>query len=576
MNNNVQININREIIMHILRCNFLSFLKKVKLSITKKLLFLNIYFFIMKFSYKKFYNNSKNNIKNKRLKKLIKIFKYKRFFNIVRNNINLIKNPGKKITTAHAFLYYFRILKEKFIKGLKINIKLNRIKTQNTLLLFGIRNKISILFLINEMKKHYNSLNFENKFKYLIYKKFFKKSIEMYKKSNKIEENFRLLRRYFYINNIKNVMKRLNIKFLKSLEKEKITYRKKKNFMIKYALKNIKKFTKIKKFIKDKKNEKFNLSKINFIRRVKHRIFSKTILKKNILILISNIKKKYNYKTFILFKRLYWLKLNKNEEKNQKFFKKLAILKFKNYYNNSNNKKNNWKFYQRKINKIIFKKHFDLFYNNLTFFKNYKDLNKKSMKFYKRIYNKKIYKYIKNYYIYKKRKQILSIKCQKMHENLYKKNSFNKWKIYMLYKINKRNEYKYIKDQRNKIITKSLIEKLVKIVTKSQINKEDYLSKQFINRSSRGVRTALIWFNKLKLRVMLKRKNKKINNIDNNNLIKTNFLNKNNNKIIENKNEKYVNNNINNKNNLTKELSDIKELRNKKRNKPIILNLDNI
>ena len=273
---------------------------------------------------------------------------------------------------------------------------------------------------------------------------------------------------------------------------------------------------------------------------------------------------------------MYWLKLNKNEEKNQKFFKKLAILKFKNYYNNSNNKKNNWKFYQRKINKIVFKKHFDLFYNNLTFFKNYKDLNKKSMKFYKRIYNKKIYKYIKNYYIYKKRKQILSIKCQKMHENLYKKNSFNKWKIYMLYKINKRNEYKYIKDQRNKIITKSLIEKLVKIVTKSQINKEDYLSKQFINRSSRGVRTALIWFNKLKLRVMLKRKNKKINNIDNNNLIKTNILNKNNNKIIENKNEKYFNNNINNKNNLSKELSDIKELRNKKRNKPIILNLDNI
>ena len=56
-----------------------------------------------------------------------------------------------------------------------------------------------------------------------------------------------------------------------------------------------------------KKQEQFSLIKQTFLRRVRHRITNKIILKKNINILIRKITKKFNYRTFRLLKKLHFL-----------------------------------------------------------------------------------------------------------------------------------------------------------------------------------------------------------------------------------------------------------------------------
>ena len=226
--------LSKNIFIHILRINFFNFLKNVKESNRRKLLLINTYFFIIKHSYNPFISNLRLKVKCKKLKQKIKAFQCRKFFTKTKNQINLIKNPnGGKITTVHAYLYYFNKLKQKLIKGLKINIKLNKLNNQRILLLFGIRNKISILFLYREMRKKF--INKENRLYektcVFIRAKYLKYLIDNKKKSIEIEEGFRLIRRYQYINNIKYAMNHLNVNYLrkinkncKNLEKQKRYY----------------------------------------------------------------------------------------------------------------------------------------------------------------------------------------------------------------------------------------------------------------------------------------------------------------------------------------------------------------
>ena len=135
--------ISKSIFIHILRINFFNFIKNVKESNQRKLLLINTYFFLIKHAYNPFIKNLRLKVKNKRLNQKIKAFQCRKFFKKTKDQINLIKNPnGGKITTVHAYLFYFNKLKQKLIKGLQINIRINKLNNQRILLLFGIRNKI--------------------------------------------------------------------------------------------------------------------------------------------------------------------------------------------------------------------------------------------------------------------------------------------------------------------------------------------------------------------------------------------------------------------------------------------------
>jgi len=298
---------------------------------------INVYFFIVQHAYRKFIQKLKGRVKRKKLKYLIKMFKCRIFFRKIKNIVSLIKKPnGGRITSSHAYLFYFRNLKEKFIRSLKLNIKRNKFYTNRTLLLFGIRNKISIMFLFREMKKIHNSKLFDKKTGNFYKEIFFRKIKKETKENIKFEEIFRQLRRYQYINNLKYIMKRFNPHYcglLKIISNTKLIEKK---FLIKKTIKVLKNFAQIKHKINQKKQEQFALVKQSFLRRVRHRITNKILLKKNLNILIRRIKKYFNFRTMRLLKKLNFMSKVQKSEKIKYFYLNIGLKLFKKHINIKN------------------------------------------------------------------------------------------------------------------------------------------------------------------------------------------------------------------------------------------------
>ena len=533
--------LSKDIFIHILRINFFNFLKNIKESNRRKLLIINCYFFMIKHSYNEFISNLRFKVKNKKLKQKIKNFQCKIFFDKIKAQINLIKNPnGNKITSVHAYLYYFNNLRKKIMTGFKLNIKLNKLNNQRILLLFGIRNKISILFFYREMKK--NFVNKENKLQekicFFIRKKYMKYLIENKKRALEIDEGLRLIRRYQYINNIKNIMNHFSINNLKKINKEeKDLSKQKKFFLVKKGLNYLKIFSMNKKKFDLIHNKIATKTKINFLQRVKHKINSKIISNRNFNVLFGLIKKFFRKKNFENFcQRIDKCFLN-TKKLQEIFFKKIII---KHLILNTQIKQENdlqlfklnskFKKCEKEINFLYLKKIVKISYE-------YKQKNKLALIHLEKKYFDKIIKSFKLNKKMKRNKRTLLLKSKRFNEKNIKKKIFEKWKLYITYKKNKRNEYLYVQNKRNEILTKHFIKNLI------NISSEDSKINNNIN----------------------------INNINNNNKIniENNLYNEqiNINKINIEKNKNNNNNNL---------FDDLKEIRNKQRSKPVILDLDSL
>ena len=357
---------------------------------------INVYFFIVQHAYKKFIIKLRTKVKRKKLRRLIKMFQCRFFFRKTKNIVSLIKKPnGGRITSSHAYLFYFRNLKEKFIRSLKLNIKRNKFYTNRTLLLFGIRNKISIIFLLREMKKVHNAKLFDKKTGNF-YKKIFIDKIKKETKQNlKFEEIFRQLRRYQYINNLKYIMKKFNPHYFGLLKIISNTKLKQKKYLIKKSIKMLKNFAQIKHRINQKKQEQFSLIKQSFLRRVRHRITNKILLKKNLNILIRRIKKYFNYRTMRIMKKLYFLSKIKKSEKIRYFYLNIGIKLIKKNYNIKNQiiKKDNILMNNSKIIKYM---NIRRLIKNVREYITYHEKKKQAILFFKWKIEKRIFNVLKN------------------------------------------------------------------------------------------------------------------------------------------------------------------------------------
>ena len=534
--------LSKDIFIHILRINFFNFLKNIKESNRRKLLIINCYFFMIKHSYNEFISNLRFKVKNKKLKQKIKNFQCKIFFDKIKAQINLIKNPnGNKITSVHAYLYYFNNLRKKIMTGFKLNIKLNKLNNQRILLLFGIRNKISILFFYREMKK--NFVNKENKLQekicFFIRKKYMKYLIENKKRALEIDEGLRLIRRYQYINNIKNIMNHFSINNLKKINKEeKDLSKQKKFFLVKKGLNYLKIFSMNKKKFDLIHNKIATKTKINFLQRVKHKINSKIISNRNFNVLFGLIKKFFRKKNFENFcQRIDKCFLN-TKKLQEIFFKKIIIKHL--ILNRQIKQENNLQLFklnskfkkcEKEINFLYLKKIVKISYE-------YKQKNKLALIHLEKKYFDKIIKSFKLNKKMKRNKRTLLLKSKRFNEKNIKKKIFEKWKLYITYKKNKRNEYLYVQNKRNEILTKHFIKNLI------NISSEDSKINNNIN----------------------------INNINNNN----NKINIENNLYNEQININKINIEKNKNNNNNNLFDDLKEIRNKQRSKPVILDLDSL
>ena len=566
--------LSKSIFIHILRINFFNFLKNVKESNRRKLLLINTYFFLIKHAYNPFISNLRLKLKCKQLKQKIKAFQCRKFFKKTKNQINLIKNPnGGKITTVHAYLFYFNKLKQKLIKGLQINIKINKLNNQRILLLFGIRNKISILYLYREMRKKF--INKENRLyeKTCIYirAKYLRYLIDNKKKSVEIEEGFRLIRRYQYINNIKYIMNHFNVNYLRKINKNsKNLEKQKKYFLMKKGIKLLKKYSKIKKKYDNIHNKIIDKTKFNFLQRVKHKITNKVIMNRNINTLYGLLKK--------LYRKRYFKELSKRIDKfclNTKKLKCILMRKIGIGYMKIRAKQKkieNLKIYkmQKKFKKEKMRIGFEMFKNNIKLFSQYKQSNNLGLLYLKKKCFLKIINGLKLNKQMKRKKRTLLLKSKRFYEKMTKKKIIEKWKFYITYQKNKRNEYLYVTNKRNEIITKHLIQNLINISSENpKLNNNNNININYddksINNSSFGSQFLNINENKNSFNLNESKSNNDYEYIiNNNNNIKKDSLNNNIN----------INNNIKNQSNNIFE--DLKEIRNKQRSKPVILDLNSL
>ncbi len=566
--------LSKSIFIHILRINFFNFLKNVKESNRRKLLLINTYFFLIKHAYNPFISNLRLKLKCKQLKQKIKAFQCRKFFKKTKNQINLIKNPnGGKITTVHAYLFYFNKLKQKLIKGLQINIKINKLNNQRILLLFGIRNKISILYLYREMRKKF--INKENRLyeKTCIYirAKYLRYLIDNKKKSVEIEEGFRLIRRYQYINNIKYIMNHFNVNYLRKINKNsKNLEKQKKYFLMKKGIKLLKKYSKIKKKYDNIHNKIIDKTKFNFLQRVKHKITNKVIMNRNINTLYGLLKK--------LYRKRYFKELSKRIDKfclNTKKLKCILMRKIGIGYMKIRAKQKkieNLKIYkmQKKFKKEKMRIGFEMFKNNIKLFSQYKQSNNLGLLYLKKKCFLKIINGLKLNKQMKRKKRTLLLKSKRFYEKMTKKKIIEKWKFYITYQKNKRNEYLYVTNKRNEIITKHLIQNLINISSENpKLNNNNNININYddksINNSSFGSQFLNINENKNSFYLNESKSNNDYEYIiNNNNNIKKDLLNNNIN----------INNNI--KNQSHNIFEDLKEIRNKQRSKPVILDLNSL
>ena len=142
-----------------------------------------------------------------------------------------------------------------------------------------------------------------------------------------------------------------------------------------------------------------------------------------------------------------------------------------------------------------------------------------------------------------------------------------------MYKKNKRNEYLYAINKRNEIITKHLIQNLINISSENpkpnDINNIDNFNinnnneEKSVFNSSFGSQILNIKDNKNNMYLNDSNNN---NNYINNNKIENNLLNSNN-INFKNLNDQKKENNI---------FEDLKEIRNKQRSKPVIIDLNSL
>ena len=607
-NNNFQKNkksdeeLSKNVFIHILRINFFNFLKNIKDSNQRKLLVINTYFFIIKHAYNPFINNLRLKVKCKKLKQKIKKFQCRRFFTQTRNQINLIKNPnGGRITTVHAYLYYFNKLKEKLITGLKINIKINKLNNQRILLLFGIRNKISVLFLYREMRKKF--INKENRLYektcIFIRRKYMEFLIEHKKKSLEIEEGYRLIRRYQYINNLKDIMNHFNVNYLRKLNKDhKNLEKQKKYFLTKKCINTLKKYSKTKKKYDQIRNKIIDKTKYKFLQRVKHNISNKVVMNRNFNILYGIIKK--------LCRKRYCKELYKRIDKfclNTKkltciFMRKIGIKYLK--MRKEEKKVENLKLckLKSKFKKEKMKNNFKAFHYNIKLFIEYRINNNLGYLYLKKKSFIKIINCLKKNKLVNRKKRNLLLKSKRFNEKNIKKKIIEKWKFYIMYQKNKRNEYLYAKNKRNEIIAKHFIQNLINISSENpninnfnNINNNNILmdDKNSFNNSNNSFFNGTQTFsNNNNNNILNDNKNDYYlsdnisfrNNLNNNNNISSNNNYINNNNMFNNNNYNNNNNNINiinnNKNRNDNIFSDLKGIRNKQRSKPVILDLNSL
>jgi len=500
---------------------FLRFLKIIKKKTEKKYFLINIYYFIIRTNFRKLLKNVEEKIESNNLNKLALSLNYtqhtKKFYALIKNkSFDNKKSQFSSFKTKLKLLackeIYQKNLKIKIFDYFKVMIKEAKIQENNLSKLLILCSQYFTSILLKRMKAVSGK-------KFLKFKKgiFFKmNSLRKLKVFSRKElqglEIDRRIRRFGFKNKINSFFKKIRFIQASSLPNENLKICSLKFYFFKY-IKQI------------HHNIKINKNKLRFLKHVKAKLFIRKVYKKiNTNKEISGKISSLFFKIEKIIQRNFMNKLKirnkflieKQQDSVSEFVRKLFVKKMFLILERKKTLGRKLQKFKNSQKLLIFKKYSDF----LSFVK-------------MKIKNTKA----KNYYFIKlkvkaldKLKTFLSSMLEKKQKYILCLLNFRKNYVKKLFKaliINKSSrkikkiDYQNIKDQRDKIISSTLIRLLISNVSKAISNKEEMIKKLYIQRSSRGIQTALLWFKKLRNRIKIK-KLSTATNINNENNINNN------------------------------------------------------
>ena len=552
---------------YLYKLHFIQFLKNTKLQTTEKIHLINTYYHILKYSLSHFLQSTSTSSKRHHLSHKIKTFKCSRFFNSIRYRIDQIKNPSQPLTTAHAYLHYFSTLRRKFFEGMKHNFNYRKHKTKQLLLLMSIKQKIDLFFIYNPLRKAYCSKFFN--YKALTFQKhiIINKLLRYTRKQIAIGESIRMWKRYIYINIMKYGMKHFSLTHLHTLKQVNDIEQRLKVLMCKRGIHMIKQGILRNKSIYESKVKFYNdICKKMFFNNVRKRICTKMRMMININKLYQIIRNVVNNKTLKRFKETFLQYMHSDKVKEIRYYNKQSLYKLLHYTKMKVKHKQQITVYNKYYYDTVMNMVKVLMYN-VKMFKMFRENNVKGRKMFVRNIMKKVICGMKGNVQQQKYKRIVKEKCDLVYERMLKRKGMKMIGVYREYVVNKRNQKMFVLGQRREVIAKHVIEKIIVMNSRNMHVKEELIAKEYVDKSTKGIRTALIWFNKLKTRVMVKKgRNLNLNGNVGEVLGQISDINVNTN---HNNNNIRTNNNSNDSGNtLLNDLAQLKALRNKKRTAP--------
>jgi hypothetical protein len=539
--------LNIKINKFIRRKTYIAVLKGLKMISDKKYMLIRVYYFIMKNSYKNFLTRivlAKNNMNNTALKKLSVLYNYtihiKSFFRWFENRKRDLQSKKDSL----VFLSYK--LKTKFFQMIK--------KYYYSLKVY--RDKVSYIYTnyLKERVLKYLKRFYYNRYNRAIVRKFiltqfFKKLHYLCKAVKAYKPLTGTIITTQQLMALKAFRYRLNLAYCTRLSSNTIR-RSMLKFVFRTFLSKVKRYNKIigklERNIKQLTNDKIN----TFFNKVRNRLSIKKQLHSKAICLNDKVNKISKQLYFRNFYNFYTERLEKEYYQVKKFYERLFYMKLK-YYTYLD-KRLLTAVYSVRTDNCLIKQLYKTFFKN--FQKQY-ELHKnknKANEFRKLQLARKFLDMLREIYIIHITEKEKYIKALLNFRKNFIRKLFNALINNQQYQLDKRRRYNEVFKLRHNVIEENMIRLLISNCTKEMKQKDDIITNLYVKRTTRGIKTVLKWYQILKSRINMKRLNKKQPN--------------------ENKSEQML---LIDKIELEKDVETLLTLRNKKRERPKLINIIN-
>jgi hypothetical protein len=481
---------------------FIDMLKGLKSISEKNYLVIRIYYFIMRNNFRNFLKRivlCKNEINNKELKKLSLLYNYtitvRSFFKKFERRKNF------EIKNRQSLFFYSYKLRQRFFYMIKRYAHDMKIYNKTV---SHIYSDYLLESIIKYLRKFYYNRDMRSVIRNFILNKYFKKlTVRSDKQAVQVNAVMRRTRWLFLWKLFKNKIRLANANRLSKLSKRLGTTK----YYLRLYLHRIRREKITSKNLKSKISHFKAKSYFLFFARVVNRLkISKQISSKIICLSdkITQYCKKLFFSDLITYNEI---DISEEFFKNKNYFERIYYKKVKLRVSAKKKFKKNKSQFNFMTNTIYHTVTYKNFFKNIQQIFKLKRRVTQADKFKNLNLMRNFFDNLLNVcYLYLNEKGKYITALLTFRKNFISK-FFNALKMNRELRLNQRIEYDRVFQLRNKVIEENMFRLLISNCTKEMKQKDDIKTNLYIKRTTRGIKTALKWYQKLKSRILSKKLN---------------------------------------------------------------------